>query len=159
MMLVYISELGLVFCDLRAGVKKAKQLGQYRSSEGYRRTIDKIARYFNMTFALSLIDAVMLAIVFYVYYFYKVDIWMLPIFTMVAGGYVAFVEVKSIWEPASIKEAKLMKGYRGAIIQLIKEYGSIENVIAKLAEAAIKDKSAEGSVDIIDKSPMEDIET
>lgn len=159
MMLVYISELGLVFCDLRAGVKKAKQLGQYRSSEGYRRTIDKIARYFNMTFALSLVDAVMLAIVFYVYYFYKVDIWMLPIFTMVAGGYVAFVEVKSIWEPASIKEAKLMKGYKEAVMVLIKEYGSIENVLSKLAEAAIKDKDPQGSVDIVDKSPMEDIET
>lgn len=141
MLFIYITEIGLVVCDLRAGVRKAKEKGIYRTSEGYRRTIDKINRYFNMTFALSIIDFVILALVYFLYYFYKVDIWMIPIFTLLAGGYVAFVEVKSIWEPADIKEKKLMNDYRNTIAQLVKEYGSVEKVIEAMANLAVKDKS------------------
>ena len=143
MLLIYIAELGLVFCDLRAGVRKAKQKGIYRTSEGYRRTIDKIARYFNMTLSLSLVDCVALALVYFLWYFYRVDIWMIPLFTLIAGGYVAFVEIKSIWEPADVKERKLMSDYHASLIRLLKEYGSIEKVAEALSNMAVKDKSEE----------------
>lgn len=143
MLLIYITELGLVFCDLRAGVRKAKEKGIYRTSEGYKRTIDKIARYFNMTFAMSLIDLVILALVYMLYYFYHVDIWMIPFFTLLGGGYVAFVEIKSIWEPADIKEQKLQKEYSKMVMKLLKEYGSMEKVMEAMANMAVKDKSDE----------------
>ena len=96
MLLCYVIILGLIFCDLRSGVRKAKQRGEYRDSAGYKRTIDKIARYFNMTFALSLIDVVQIALIFFLYYFYQVDLFMVPWFTLIALGYVAWVEVHSI---------------------------------------------------------------
>lgn len=154
MLLIYMTELGLVFCDLRAGIRKAKEKGIYRTSEGYRRTIDKIARYFNMTFALSLVDVVMLAIVFFLYYFYTVDIWMIPVFTMIAGGYVAFVEIKSIWEPADIKEKKLLKDYSMIVMKLLKEYGSIEKVTERIAEMAIQQEQKENDIEPIDNSDI-----
>lgn len=139
MLLIYVTELGLVFCDLRAGVRKAKEKGIYRTSEGYRRTIDKIARYFNMTFALSLVDGVALSLVYFLWYFYRVDVWMIPCFTLIAGGYVAFVEIKSIWEPADVKERKLMRDYHAALVHLLKEYGSIEKVAEALSGMAVRE--------------------
>ena len=129
MLLCYIIILGFIFCDLQAGVRKAKVRGQYKTSEGYKRTIDKIAKYFNMTFALSLIDMMQLALIFFLYHFYGRDIIMAPWFTFLALGYIGFVEIKSIWEPADIKEKKLQEDYRRAIMALIKEYGGVEKVL------------------------------
>ncbi|MBQ3700822.1 MAG: hypothetical protein II886_13110 [Prevotella sp.] len=132
MLLAYVIILGLIFCDLRAGIRKAKQQGKYRTSAGYKRTIEKISKYYNMTFALSLLDALQLAIIFFLYHFYRIDIVMIPWFTLIALGYVGFVEVKSIWEPADIKERKLQQDYKLALIALIREYGTVENLFRAL---------------------------
>ncbi len=132
MFLAYVTILGFIFCDLRAGIRKAKQRHEYRTSGGYKRTIEKIAKYFNMTFALSLIDFFQLAIIMFLYHFYTIDIIMLPWFTLLALGYVGFVEVKSIWEPADIKERKQQEEYRHAIMALIREYGGVEKVMEAL---------------------------
>ena len=132
MLLMYIAILALILADLWAGVRKAKKRGEYRTSDGYKSTIDKIARYYNMTFAMSLIDVVQVAIIFFLYYFYEVDIWMIPWFTLFATGYVAWVEVHSIWEPADIKEQKQQKDYKKALIAVIEQYGGAEKVIEML---------------------------
>lgn len=132
MLLMYIAILALILADLWAGVRKAKKRGEYRTSDGYKRTIDKIARYYNMTFAMSLIDVVQVAIVFFLYYFYEVDIWMIPWFTAFATGYVAWVEVHSIWEPADIKEKKQQQDYTKALLAVIEQYGGAEKVIEML---------------------------
>ena len=132
MLLMYIAILALILADLWAGVRKAKKRGEYRTSDGYKRTIDKIARYYNMTFAMSLIDVVQVAIIFFLYYFYEVDIWMIPWFTLFATGYVAWVEVHSIWEPADIKEKKQQQDYTKALLAVIEQYGGAEKVIEML---------------------------
>ena len=129
MLLMYVIILALIFADLFAGVRKAKARGEYRTSKGYKRTIDKIARYFNMTFAMSLVDVVQLSIVFFLYYFYRVDIWMIPWFTLFATGYVGWVEVHSIWEPASVKESEDQKAYVKALLNLIEQYGGVERFL------------------------------
>ncbi len=134
MLFAYIIILGLIFCDLQAGVRKAKKRGEYRTSDGFKRTIEKIAKYFNMTFALSLIDLFQLALIFFLYHFYTIDIIMIPWFTLIALGYVGYVEIKSIWEPADIKEKKQQQDYRRMVMAMIREYGGIEKVMAVLAE-------------------------
>lgn len=141
MLLAYIIILGLIFCDLQSGVRKAKARGEYRDSAGYKRTIEKIAKYFNMTFALSIIDVFQLAIIFFLYHFYKIDIIMIPWFTVLALGYVAWVEVHSIWEPADVKERRQQKEYKKALLALMREYGTIENIISALNQN--KDKEME----------------
>ena len=45
-----------------------------------------------------------------------------------------FVEIKSIWEPADVKEKKQMQDYRRAIIALIKEYGGIDKVMEAMTQ-------------------------
>lgn len=132
MLLLYVIVLGLIFSDLWAGIRKARQRGDLITSDGRKRTIEKIGKYFNMTFALSLIDLVQLAIIFFLYHFYRVDIWMVPWFTILAVGYVAWVEIHSIWEPADIKERKQQQEYMRALRTLIKDYGSPEKLIAAL---------------------------
>lgn len=134
MLFCYIVILVLIFCDLRAGIKKAKKRGEFRTSDGFKRTIEKISKYFNMTFALSIIDVFQLAMFLFLYHFYQIDIVMLPWFTMIALGYVAFVEIRSIWEPADIKEQKQQQDYRRAILALIREYGGIEKVMSALSQ-------------------------
>lgn len=140
MLLCYIIILGLIFCDLQAGIRKAKKRGEVRTSDGYKRTIAKIAQYFNMTFALSLIDVAQLCMLLFLYQFYQRDIIMIPWFTLLALGYVGFVEVKSIWEPADIKEKKQQQDYRRAIKALIREYGGIDKVL----EVIMEDQKKEG---------------
>ena len=139
MLLMYIAILALILADLWAGVRKAKKRGEYRTSDGYKRTIDKIARYYNMTFAMSLIDVVQVSIIFFLYYFYEVDIWMIPWFTLFATGYVAWVEVHSIWEPADIKEQKQQKDYTKALLAVIEQYGGAEKVIEMLVNKTRED--------------------
>lgn len=143
MLLCYIIILGLIFCDLQAGIRKAKKRGEFRTSDGYKRTIEKISKYFNMTFALSLIDVVQLALLTFLYHFYGRDIIMVPWFTMLALGYVGFVEIKSIWEPADIKEKKQQQEYRRAILALIREYGGIEKVIEAMAQKGEEEETVE----------------
>lgn len=140
MLLCYIIILGLIFCDLQAGIRKAKKRGEVRTSDGYKRTIAKIAQYFNMTFALSLIDVAQLCMLLFLYHFYQRDIIMIPWFTLLALGYVGFVEVKSIWEPADIKEKKQQQDYKRAIMALIREYGGIDKVL----EVIMEDQKKEG---------------
>ena len=50
--------LGLIFSDLWAGVRKAKKAGVYRTSDGYKKTIDKMARYYNMMLPLAMMDTI-----------------------------------------------------------------------------------------------------
>lgn len=133
-LLCYVIILGFIFCDLRAGIRKAKKRGEYRTSLGYKKTIEKISKYFNMTFVLSLIDVLQIALIFFLYQFYEVDIFMVPWFTFIATGYVGYVEIKSIWEPADIKERKQQQEYRRAILALIHEYGGIEKVLEAMTE-------------------------
>lgn len=145
MLLCYIIILGLIFCDLQAGIRKAKKRGEVRTSDGYKRTIAKIAQYFNMTFALSLIDVAQLCMLLFLYHFYQRDIIMIPWFTLLALGYVGFVEVKSIWEPADIKEKKQQQDYRRAIMALIREYGGIDKVLEVIMEVERKEGKEEQS--------------
>ncbi len=153
-LLCYVIILGFIFCDLRAGIRKAKKRGEYRTSDGFKRTIEKISKYFNMTFALSLIDVVQIALIFFLYQFYKVDIFMVPWFTFIATGYVGYVEIKSIWEPADIKERKQQQDYRRALMALIREYGGLDNVLKSMTKEGLE-KAAQEETDI---EPIQDSE-
>lgn len=131
-LLIYIAILILIFCDLRAGVRKAKKRNEYRTSDGYKRTIEKISKYFNMTFALTVIDLLQLSLIMFLFHFYQRDIIMIPWFTLIAFGYICFVEIKSIWEPADIKEKKQMNDYRRMLMSLVREYGGVDKLMEAL---------------------------
>lgn len=133
--LFYIIVLGLIFADLWSGVRKAKQRGEYRTSDGYKRTIDKIAKYYNMMLALTLVDVAQIAIIFFTHLFYGYDILMLPWFTAIGMLYIGFVEIKSIREPANIKEKKQQDDFRRMIIQLAKDHEHPEEILKDIMDA------------------------
>lgn len=154
MLLTYVTILALILADLFAGTRKARQRGEYRTSQGYKRTIDKIARYYNMTFAMSVIDVVQIAIIFFLYYFYSVDIWMLPWFTFFAAGYVAWVELHSIWEPADKKEKVQQQEYIAALLDLAKRYGGAEKLIERLIKSESRDTNVSTDIEPVGMSDM-----
>jgi len=53
---IYLMVLLAIMADLWSGVRKAKKNGIARSSYGFKRTVDKIARYYNVMLALTLVD-------------------------------------------------------------------------------------------------------
>lgn len=117
-LLLYVVTLGLIFSDLWAGVRKAKQRNEMKTSEALKRTVEKINKYFNMLFALTLVDVVQIAMIFFLYWFYGYDIWMIPLFTIGGTFYVAYIEITSIMEPANIKEKKQQDDFKRLLMQL-----------------------------------------
>lgn len=128
-LLFYIVTLGLIFSDLWAGVRKAKQRGEMRTSEAYKRTIEKISKYFNMLFALTLVDCVQIAVLFFLYREYGYDIPMLPIFSFIGTCYVGFVEVTSIVEPCDVKEKKQQEDFIRLLKKMVSDNKDVKDKI------------------------------
>ncbi|MDD6017113.1 MAG: hypothetical protein PUC18_12720 [Prevotellaceae bacterium] len=137
-LLFYVVTLLLIFADLWAGVRKAKQRGEMRTSEAYKRTIDKISKYFNMLFALTLVDFVQIALIYFVYHEYDYDFIMFPWFALLGTFYVGFVEVKSIMEPSDIKEAKQQQDFKRLLLELAKNSDMRDKLINLLKEQGNK---------------------
>ena len=138
-LIFYIVALGLIFADLWTGVRKAKQRGEYRTSEGFKKTIGKINKYFAMHFAMTLVDAMQISLLYMLYHEYGYDIPMLPVFTLIGVLYEAYVEITSIMEPADIKERKQQEDFKRLLQQALSDGGLRERVI-KIIEDSKRDE-------------------
>lgn len=134
-LLFYIVALLLIFADLWAGVRKARLRNEMRVSAAYKRTIDKISKYFNMLFALTLVDAVQIALIYFIYHEYGYDIIMFPWLSLFGTFYVGFVEVTSITEPADVKEKKQQEDFKRLLLELAKDSDMREKIINLLQQA------------------------
>jgi len=134
-LIFYVVALGLIFADLWTGIRKAKQRGEFRTSEGYKKTVGKINKYFAMHFAMTLVDAVQISLLYLLYHEYGYDIPMLPVFTFIGVLYEAYVEIKSITEPADIKERKQQDDFKRLLKQALSEGNLRERVIGMLEES------------------------
>lgn len=141
-LLFYIVTLGLIFSDLWAGVRKAKQRGEMRTSEAYKRTVEKISKYFNMLFALTLVDCVQVAVLFFLYREYGYDIPMLPVFSFIGTCYVGFVEVTSIIEPSNVKEQKQQEDFIRILKKLVTENKDMKDRILEVLTDKVKNADA-----------------
>ncbi len=92
----YVSDLLLIFSDLWSGLRKAKQRGEMKSSYGLKKTVDKIARYFNMLFAITIIDCIQMAVIYILDNYYGYGIPMLPVLTALGSIFIGVIEVKKI---------------------------------------------------------------
>lgn len=101
---LYILVLLMVTADLWSGIRKAKQNGIVRSSYGFKRTVEKVARYYNALFALTIIDAMQLSAIWYLENFYEYHIPFFPFVTLVGAIGLAVIELKSIYEKAEDKQ-------------------------------------------------------
>lgn len=100
----YILVLLSVTADLFSGLRKARKRGEARRSKALRLTIDKLCRYYNALFALTVIDIMQIAAVEYLRIACCFSIPLFPLFTLIGSIGIAIIEVKSIFEKAEDKE-------------------------------------------------------
>ena len=62
---ILLTPLFFIAFDLWAGIRKAKQRSEKISSDGWKRTVNKVARYYNALLALVVVDCMQMAGVWY----------------------------------------------------------------------------------------------
>lgn len=100
---IYVLVLLAILADLWSGVRKAKKNGIARTSYGFKRTVDKIARYYNVMLALTVVDAMQMASFWYLE---RYNDWNFPVFpfvTLIGAIGICLIEIKSIYEKAEDK--------------------------------------------------------
>lgn len=100
---IYMLVLFAILADLWSGVRKAKRNGIVRSSYGFKRTVDKIARYYNVMLALTIVDAMQMSSIWYLEQYYDYVYPMFPFITLLGAIGVCLIEIKSIYEKAEDK--------------------------------------------------------
>lgn len=104
--MLYVFVFIAVLADLWSGVRKAKKLNIARTSYGFRQTVQKLARYYNTLLALTVIDCMQIASIWYLDTYYSYNIPIIPIVTILGAIGIALIEVKSIFEKAEDKAKK-----------------------------------------------------
>lgn len=112
---IYTCALVAMIIDLALGLRKAKQRGEARTSEGLKRTIDKGVKYFSLLILFTMADIIASLTIG------------VPYFTMIGGLFIVGIEIKSWFEKANDKERRYMS-------DLIKMLESREDAISALAE-------------------------
>ena len=120
--------------DYWAGIRKARARGEKICSDKMKRTTDKISRYYNAILAMMVLDVIQITAFVFLYLYNGWDAYTFPFFTLCAVLFVAAIEIKSIYEPADVKERRQMK----EITQLAKAIAEHKSDPAEIAEAIAK---------------------
>lgn len=107
---LYCEVLLIVGADFWSGITKAKKNGVVRSSYGFRRTIEKLSKYYNLLIALTVVDAMQVSAIWYMDEFYTITVPMFPFITLFGALGISLIEVKSIYEKAENKVKLLEVG-------------------------------------------------
>jgi hypothetical protein len=143
---ILLTPLFFIAFDYWAGIRKAKQRGEKITSDGWKRTVEKIAKYYNMLLALVVIDMMQIAGVWYLdnYYFYHMPIF--PVITMIGALFVAIIEVKSIFEKAEDKVKKDVIDV-SSLVQEIAKHATNPSEIAKMVVDYMNDNKVSTNSD------------
>jgi len=139
---LYFLVIIAIVADLWSGVRKAKINGVARSSYGYRRTVDKISRYYNVLLALTVVDAMQMSSIWYLDKYYHYDrLPMFPFITLVGAIGLCVIEIKSIYEKAEDKvRIENVTALAGKIITNKDDISEIvKAVVAYMKEPDIKE--------------------
>lgn len=129
-----VTPLIFIALDYWAGIRKAKKRGEPIASDKMKRTVDKISRYYNAILAMMVVDFIQITAFVFLYMFSGWDAYTFPVFTMAAVLFVAAVEIKSIYEPADVKESREMK----EVAELAKAIAAHKSDPEEIAEAIAK---------------------
>lgn len=137
----YAGVLLAIAADLWSGWRKASVGGRPHTSRALRRTVDKIARYFNALMALTVIDAMVIAGVCYLRETLGWSLPVVPVFTFIGSISLALIEVKSICEKSGskgdmVEVARLLKDLAEdpSTARFLKWFEENKNVPGKKAE-------------------------
>ena len=132
--LMLIAPLVLIALDYWSGIRKAKKRGDIIRSDKMKRTIDKVSRYYNGIFAMMVLDVIQIAMFVFLHLYNGWGAWTVPIFTLIGVAFVAAVEIKSIYEPADVKENREMK----EVTELAKAIAAHRSEPEEIAQAVAK---------------------
>lgn len=129
---VYFAVLAAIFSDLWAGIRKAKERGEFRSSFGLRKTIGKISNYFNMLFVVTIIDVLQMLLIMLLNVHTATTLPAIPFLTIGGGIFACVIEVKSIYEKNSDKEKAKINETAKLLTEVIKNKDNREAITAIL---------------------------
>jgi hypothetical protein len=131
---LYMLVFAAMMTDLWSGVRKAKQLGLARTSFGLRRTVDKIARYYNMLIALTIVDLMQGTAVLYLDTYYECSIPLFPFVTLLGAIGLVFIEIKSIYENANKKSREKINDTLALTHAVLADKGNVNDIINDFLE-------------------------
>ena len=131
---ILIIPLVMIALDYWAGIRKARKRGDLIRSDTMKRTVDKVSRYYNGIFALMVLDVMQISGFIFLHLYNGWTAYTFPVFTFAAVGFVAVVEIKSIYEPADAKEGREMK----EVAELAKAIAAHKSDPEEIAEAIAK---------------------
>lgn len=137
---IYLAVLGLIASDLWSGLRKAKVRGEIRSSYGLKKTVEKIAKYYNMLFAVTLVDCIHMVLIWYLDIYHNYSIPIIPILTAVGAIFIGIIEIKSIYEKADEKVKFEQAGQLAA--KIISSKDDLKEIVKAIAEY-MKDNKVE----------------
>ena len=129
-----VTPLIFIALDYWAGIRKAHKRGDPIHSDKMKRTIDKVSRYYNGIFALMVLDMIQITAFVFLHIYNEWDAYTFPLFTLIGVLFVAAVEIKSIYEPADVKERRELK----EVTELAKAIAAHKSDPEEIAEAIAK---------------------
>lgn len=122
-----------IMADLWSGWRKAVAAGEKRTSRALRRTVDKVARYYNALIALTILDAMVMGAALYVERFHGWNIPAFPAFSLIGAIGLTLIEIKSICEnTGKHKEIKKVTRLVGELLKRSDSHEVIRSIIDAL---------------------------
>lgn len=129
--ILLFTPLVFIGLDYWAGIRKAHKRGEPIQSDKMKRTVDKISRYYNAILAMMVVDLIQITGFMFLYLFNSWSAYTFPVFTLGAVLFVAAIEIKSIYEPADVKEQREQR----EVAQLAKVIMEHKNDPKEIAQA------------------------
>ena len=129
-----MTPLIFIALDYWAGIRKARKRGDPIRSDKMKRTIDKVSRYYNGIFALMVLDMIQITAFVFLHIYNGWSAYTFPLFTLIGILFVAAVEIKSIYEPADVKESRELK----EVTEFAKAIAAHKSDPEEIAEAIAK---------------------
>ena len=126
-----VAEYFLVLADLASGLRKARRRGETTRSRALRRTVDKLARYYNVLIVLTVVDAMQITAAVFLRTVEGYDVPTIPVFTLIGSLGMAFIEVKSIFEKGDDKE-KQQLAELVSLLESIADNDRLKRILEKL---------------------------
>ncbi|WP_265427879.1 phage holin family protein [Chryseobacterium sp. YIM B08800] len=141
--------IGILWCavllamiiDFFFGIRKAKQIGEVRSSEGYKRSVSKFNQYFGMLVFAFIFDAIVP-----ISYFFEFPISAIPVVSLLAAVALVFTEAKSVHEKGDEKQRRKLDA---SLLQVLELLEKKDDVLHELLSKYKKEGNENNNNDIV----------
>ena len=148
--------LTFIGLDYWSGIRKAKKNGIPIYSDKMKRTVDKISRYYNAILAMMVVDFIQITGFIFLYMFNGWSAYTFPVFTLGSVLFIAAIEIKSIYEPADVKESREMREVT-ELAKAIAEHRSDPKEIAEAIAEYLTVNKKQKNTDFYDIKPENDV--